>query len=47
MNITVQTYTGRMVGEMVGIYLSLQAVGKWEKAKLKEDTELYMNAQTG
>ena len=47
MDITVNTYTERMVGETVRIYLSPHAVEKWEKAKLKEDTELYMNAQTG
>ena len=32
---------------MVGIYTNLQATKKWEKVKLKEDTELYMTAQTG
>ena len=47
MNITVNTYTESVVGEMVGIYTNLQATKKWEKVKLKEDTELYMTAQTG
>ena len=47
MDITVNTYTESMVGEMIGIYTNLQTTKKWEKVKLKEDTELYMNAQAG
>ena len=38
-----------MVGDMVGIYKQLTLTNKkrWEKVKLKEDTELYMDVQTG
>ena len=47
MNITLDTYTERRVGEMVRIYLSHQSEPRWEKVMLKENTELYMNVQTG
>ena len=49
MNITVNTYSGKMVGAMVGIYKQLTLTNKqrWGKVKLKEDAELYMDVQTG